>query len=367
MIGLVCFFLAACGPAPTDDPPGLVQTAAPELEGGISWINSRPLKLADLRGRVVLLNFFDYSCVNCLRVFPYLQEWQRRYADAGLVVIGVHTPQYEFSADPRNVYAAVMRSGLTYPVVVDSDGLIAEAYDNRFWPRTFLVDQAGVVRFDHTGEGAYIETERQVQELLAEINPARAFVPLMEPVHDFDRPDATCYPITPELYLGHLRGALDSPSTVLTNGVTMYRLPESIEAEKVYAQGAWDNQAEYLRHTRDTEALEDFILLRYDAVEVNAVMKPEDIYWKQVFVQRDGAWLPRSLAGTDITYDDEGRSYVRVDQARMYNLIRHQPYGHHQLRLYTTGLGLSVYSFSFGTCVIPDATTAAPAAGKESP
>lgn len=338
---------------------------APELEGGLTWINSSPLRLADLRGKVVLLNFFEYSCVNCLRTFPYLKEWQKRYADAGLVMIGVHTPQYGFSMDPQNVYAAVARLGLSYPVVVDSDFHIAEAYQNKFWPRTFLIDKEGLIRFDHTGEGAYPETELKIQQLLREIDPARAFPAVMQPVHDFDRPGANCYPITPELYLGQLRGELHSPSTTLTNDLAFYQLPDTIEPNKVYAHGEWSNQSEYLRHTRDTDELEDFILVPYHAVEVNVVMKAEDVYWKQVFIQRDGEWLPKSIAGHDVQYDEDGRSFAKVNQARMYNLIKDQPYGSHELRLYVTGKGLSVYSFSFGTCVVPEEVDQLKA-GKES-
>src|SRR5437867_12815072 len=106
---------------------------APELDGGLTWLNSSPLKLADLRGKVVLVDFFEYSCVNCIRTFPYLKEWQVRYAPLGLQIIGVHTPQYGFSMDPANVFAGVTRLGVTFPVAVDSEFHIADAYQNRFW------------------------------------------------------------------------------------------------------------------------------------------------------------------------------------------------------------------------------------------
>lgn len=108
-----------------------------------------------------------------------------------------------------------------------------------------------------------------------------------------------------------------------------------------------------MRHTRDTDDAQDLIALRYRATEVNVVMKPEDVYWMRVFVKQDGNWLPREIAGDDITYDDQGRSYVEAKSARMYNLIRHQPYGTHDIRLIVRSRGLSVYSFSFGTCEMP--------------
>ena len=336
------------GTAHTNEPA----KPAPELEGGLTWLNSTPLHLAELRGRLVLLDFFEYSCVNCLRTLPYLKEWEQRYHDKGLVIIGVHTPQYGFSMDPLNVFAATKRLGLTYPIVVDSNSAIADAYQNRFWPRLFLIDRDGHICLDHTGEGGYAEVELKIQQLLRAHNPTQPLPRVMDALHDVDRPGAVCYPITAELYLGQLRGVIGNPATT-TNHPASYRLPAQLATDQLYVQGEWDNASEYLRHTRDTPEPEDCLVLRYRAVELNVVMKPEDIYWSQVFVQQDGHWLPRDIAGADILYDATGHSYLKVDAARMYAVVAGQPYGAHELRLLVRGKGLSVYSFSFGTCLIP--------------
>lgn len=253
------------------------ESFAPELDGALTWINSTPLRLQELRGKVVLLDFFEYSCVNCIRTFPYLKEWQRRYGDHGLVIIGVHSPQYGFSMDPLHVNAGVKRFGLTYPVAVDSNLKIAEAYQNRFWPHKILIDRAGHVRYEHTGEGAYAETERMIQQLLHEIDRFKTFPPPMSPLRDIDKPGVVCYPITPELYLGLTRGKLGNAVDVKTNGPVVYEMPEQPEEGRVYAAGEWENQSEYLRHTRDTDDLIDFIALRYRATEVNVVAQPEEI------------------------------------------------------------------------------------------
>jgi hypothetical protein len=162
-----------------------------------------------------------------------------------------------------------------------------------------------------------------------------------------------CYPVTPELYLGYLRGSLGNAGTTHTNAPAFYLLPNELQEGRIYAYGQWSNHSEYLRHARDTEEPTDFLALRYRATEVNVVMKPEDIYWLRVFVTQDGKWLPRQIAGEDIVYDEAGRSHVEVKSPRMYNLIARQPYGTHELRLYVASKGLSVYSFSFGTCEIP--------------
>jgi thiol-disulfide isomerase/thioredoxin len=360
----ICVLLLAvlgCGKGEKPSPVA-VGAPAPELDGALTWVNSPPLQLAGLRGKVVLLDFFEYSCVNCIRTFPYIKDWIRRYADDGLVVIGVHMPQYGFSMDPNNVEGAARRLELSYPIAVDSDLKIGETYANRFWPRKFLIDKDGRIRFEHTGEGAYEETERMIQTLLREIDAGKTFPEPLAPLRDVDRPGAVCYPITPELYLGYVRGVLGNNETGVTNAPVTLTAPDELREGVIYAVGEWANHSEYLRHTRDTEALTDSIVLRYRAVEVNVVMKPEDVYWKHVFVRRDGEWIPRDIAGADIKYDEDDRSYVEVRAARMYNLIANQPYGVHELRLSTFGKGLSVYSFSFGTCVIPkDADTLRPA------
>jgi thiol-disulfide isomerase/thioredoxin len=326
---------------------------APELTGSLTWLNSTPLRIADLRGKVVLLVFFEYSCVNCIRTFPYVQEWEKRYTGDGLIVIGIHTPQYGFSMDPQNVFSGVKRLGVTFPIAVDSDSHIAEAYDNRFSPRVFLIDKGGRIRFDHTGEGAYAETELTIQKLLHEIDPAKNFPAPMGPVRDIDKPGAVCYLITPELYLGQTRGHLGNAENILSNGLGLLAIPEKRDEGRIYASGAWANESEYLRHTRDTDQPEDFISLRYRATEVNVVMKPEDVYWLRVFVKQDGLWLPKGAAGEDIKYDEQGRSYIEVKSPRMYNLIGRQPYGAYELQLIVQSRGLSIYSFSFGTCEIP--------------
>ncbi|MEI6084155.1 MAG: redoxin domain-containing protein [Verrucomicrobiota bacterium] len=349
----------ACGPSaqvpvpPVATYPTLVGQTAPSLDGALTWFNGPALKLEELRGKVVLLQFFDYSCINCIRTYPYLIEWDHRYSALGLQIIGVHAPQYEFSTDPANVLASVRRYNLAYPIAVDSHLQIAGVYSNRFWPRQLILDRQGVVRFDHTGEGGYADAEKMIQTLLREVNPTAKLPTLVPPVHDFDMLGAVCYPATPELYLGRLRGQLANPEVTSTNAIIQFHQPESRVEGKVYATGDWSVHDEYMRHAVDKEHLDDCLTVKYRATEVNIVMKPESIYWMQVFVEQDGHPLRKEIAGSDIRYDAEGRSFVRVDAARMYNVIDKQPYGQSEIRFSVRGQGLSVYSFSFGTCAMP--------------
>ena len=148
-----------------------VYPQAPELQGIVSYINTEngsPIKLADLKGKVVLFDFWTYTCINCIRTIPHLNEWYDRYADEGLVILGVHSPEFDFEKNPTNVQDAVKQFGIKYPVVLDSDRKTWNAYNNNYWPRHYLIDSQGYIRDDHIGEGGYNETERTIQTLLAE-------------------------------------------------------------------------------------------------------------------------------------------------------------------------------------------------------
>src|SRR5712692_787341 len=172
---------------------------APALEGG-EWIQQGPVELAQLRGhRIVLLDFWDYTCVNCIRSLPYVSEWHRRYAATGLVVVGVHAP--EFSLD--------------YPIVLDNSYAIWRAYSNRYWPAKYLIDAQGRLRYYHFGEGLYQETEKQIQKMLSELDPTAQFPPPITPIRETDQPGAVCYRVTPELYLGYARGQFGNPAGVI--------------------------------------------------------------------------------------------------------------------------------------------------------
>ena len=138
---------------------------APELAAG-SWINSQPLSIADLKGKVVMVDFWTYSCINCIRTLPHMNAWQEKYADKGLIIIGIHTPEFEFEKNYANVKFAVEKYGIKYPVVQDNDYKTWRAYGNSYWPRKYLIDKEGNIRYDHIGEGGYEETEKVIQQLL---------------------------------------------------------------------------------------------------------------------------------------------------------------------------------------------------------
>lgn len=163
---LTCLVAAACTQAVGgNNAPAPI---APEFTGIDNWVNSPPLKLSQLRGKVVLVEFWTFGCINCLNVGPYVKQWHERYRDQGLVVVGVHTPEYDEEKDLGNVREAVKRLGITYPVAQDNGYATWNAWSNQYWPAVYLVDKEGRVAYRRYGEGAYAATEAKIKELLAE-------------------------------------------------------------------------------------------------------------------------------------------------------------------------------------------------------
>lgn len=143
-------------------------TTAPEFTGIQQWLNSEPLSMGQLRGKVVLVDFWTYTCINCIRTLPYVKSWHEKYKDQGLVVVGVHTPEYPFERSTDNVKTAIKRFGITYPVAQDNKYATWSAYNNQYWPAVYLIDKQGKVVYQHFGEGAYASTEAKIRTLLAE-------------------------------------------------------------------------------------------------------------------------------------------------------------------------------------------------------
>ena len=162
----------ASATVPGPEAPGIVTPPggenAPDFRGIVQWINSPPLSLAKLQGKVVLIDFWTYSCINCQRTLPYVRDWHDKYSGLGLVVVGVHSPEFGFEKDEGNVREAVVKQGVTWPVAMDNDFRTWRSYENRWWPHKFLIDQDGVIRYHHIGEGAYVETELHIRNLLVE-------------------------------------------------------------------------------------------------------------------------------------------------------------------------------------------------------
>jgi cytochrome c biogenesis protein CcdA/thiol-disulfide isomerase/thioredoxin len=290
--------------------------AAPDVHDASAWINSRPLSLPKLRGKVVLVDFWTYSCINCLRTLPYLKAWDARYRSKGLVILGVHTPEFAFEHDQGNVSAAVKRLGIHYPVVLDNDYGTWKAYSNNYWPADYLVDQAGRVRDVHFGEGDYARTERDIRLLLA----ASKAGPLPRAGRDADRTPLEVR--TPESYLGYLRIGNYAGSPLRTDRLATYRFPASLTQDSFAYAGSWKVEGE-----RIVAGDRARLRLHFGARTVHLVLTGQGF----VTVELDGKTLPT----------------VRVDGARLYTLVAQQAASDGLLELHFTP-GLAAYAFTFG-------------------
>jgi thiol-disulfide isomerase/thioredoxin len=320
---------------------------APEI--GRVWLNSSPLSFRHLRGRAILVDFWDYTCVNCIRTLPYLQAWHERYGHKGLTVIGVHTPEFTFAQYESNVERGVREFGLTYPIVIDSNYELWKAFANKCWPTKYLVDGDGYLRWVHFGEGAYAECEETIQELLHEIQPGLSLPPAMEPVRAEDRPNAICYRPSPELYLGHRRGRIGNDGGFKEDAIAEYAFSGNVDPGYIYARGKWASTAEYMESV-DYEA--NSLLLRYEASGVNLVMASPRGPACEVEIRQDAGPLSTASATTDTRFREGGASFIRVQEARMYRLVDNQGFGTHELELHCPA-GLAAFAFTFTSCVDP--------------
>ena len=327
---------------------------ASEIKGISGWINSQPLKIGSLLGKVVLVDFWTYTCVNCIRTWPYLRQWYEKYADDGLVIIGVHTPEFTFEKEIRNVRKAVAKYGIRWPVALDNDYVTWEAYGNRYWPAKYLIDKDGIIRYTHFGEGAYGETESRIRELLEEsgeeLTEGESELPDYQSLDpDFlrnpsNRPTRELYAAQVYLYLGE-RGGHGPPDKVV-----VYEDPGEHERHLIYLQGPWHNSAESVRHARATVSFEDYLVLNYSAKSVNAVIRSEgdEAQPFNVLVKLDGEYVKAPYGGEDLVIEEDGRSSLYVDDPRMYSIIQAPSYGTHELTLSSNSPYFSVVTITFG-------------------
>ena len=228
---------------------------APELRGIAGYINTDDsISIANQKGKVVLVDFWTYTCINCIRTLPYIKEWHDKYKDKGLVIIGVHTPEFEFEKDYNNVKQAAEKYRLQYPIVQDNSYSTWRAYNNRFWPRKYLIDIDGFVRYDHIGEGAYAETEMKIQELLQERAERMGMEQdiSMEISRPEDAVSITGNIGTPELYLGYdfTRGNFGNEEGLPANRIVDYTLPEKMLDNYIYLEGKWKVNADNIENCK---------------------------------------------------------------------------------------------------------------------
>jgi thiol-disulfide isomerase/thioredoxin len=284
----------------------------------------------ELQGKVVLVDFWTYSCINCIRTLPYLRDWYGKYKDKNFVIVGVHSPEFEFEKSKENVAQAIKDFGLEYPVVQDNNFTIWNAYQNQYWPAHYLIDKNGYIRYVHFGEGKYAETENAVRMLLDE-TPLPTSGEVSQP-----------QPLTPETYLGAKRAASYSPQQQIDlTQPKNYSFVGNLEDDGVALQGTWEITDEYIVSDSDGS-----ILLNFDASKAYLVLEPEkgSTLPLKVTVELDGQPLPASY----YTQDMNKSGQIEVTKPRKYDLVDlKQSTGRHLLQI-KVPKGIRAFAFTFG-------------------
>ena len=319
-----------------------IEGKLPSLVGAIAWLNSQPLTVDELRGKVVLINFWTYTCINWLRQLPYVRAWAEKYKDQGLVVIGIHTPEFEFEKNIDNVRRASTEMKIDYPIAVDNDYAVWRAFGNRYWPALYFVDTQGRIRHHQFGEGEYERSERVIQQLLSESGTDRVGQEMVEvDARGFEAAADWDSLKSPENYLGYERTEnFASPGAVL-NKRRLYTAPAQLNRNQWALSGDWTigKQAIVLNKSGGR------IACRFHARDLHLVMGPTapgtSVRFR-VLVDGQPAVAARGL-------DIDGRGEGTVTEQRLYQLVRQpQPITDREFEIEFLDSGVEAFAFTFG-------------------
>jgi cytochrome c biogenesis protein CcdA/thiol-disulfide isomerase/thioredoxin len=328
--------------------PSAAATPTPTnaFAGATAWINSPPIDVASLRGKVVLVDFWTYSCINCLRTLPYLKAWNEKYKDSGLVIVGVHTPEFPFEKDEANVRKAVQDLGITYPVAMDNNYGIWRAFNNEYWPAHYLIDAKGNIRYTHFGEGAYDETEQQIRSLLEDANhkPLPGGASAIVAAGAEAASDANDV-LSPETYVGYERAkGFASPEGMNQDDMQRYTVPANLDLNQWAFDGSWRDGGQ-IATSRSISAA---IVYRFHARDLHLVLGPSN-NGKPV---RFRVTLDGKAPGEDHGVDTDADGYGTITDNRLYQLVRQQNSGgamrDRTFRIEFLTPGAQAYAFTFG-------------------
>lgn len=341
IVGLGIFYFTSSKPTEAGPKVSITSTSledknsslipVPELSSIDGYINTngKPITLAELKGKkVVLLDIWTYSCINCQRTLPYLNLWYEKYKDQGLEIIGLHTPEFAFEKVQSNVENAVKKFGIKYPVVLDNDYSTWNALGNQYWPRKYLVDMDGYIVYDHTGEGGYEETEKQIQKALKELN--ERLNTQKDVTTDISKPTNV---ITmdggkvksPEVYFGSGRNEYLGNGKAFQAGEQTFTLPTTISPNTLYLMGTWNIAAENAENKSTAS-----ILFSYEA--------------KNVYMAAGS----KSGVEVEIYQDEKFVKKIKITDEQLYPLIEDSSYGKHVLKIVIPKAGLEAFTFTFG-------------------
>jgi thiol-disulfide isomerase/thioredoxin len=345
LVATICWSTIAGRAVANAQEPRSIVGSSPlySLSGATGWINSPKLTAKELKGKVVLVDFWTYSCINCLRALPYIRAWADKYKDSGLVVIGVHSPEFDFEKERANVQRAVEKFGITYPVALDSNHAIWDAFHNEFWPAHYFIDIKGKVRFEHFGEGNYDQSERWIQELLQERNgKPMAAGPVNVDAKGVEAAPDTSEVQSPETYIGYARAArFASPGGIVQDLEKNYTAPAQPGLNEWGLAGRWTDheQVAVLKSTGGK------IVFHFHARDLHLVLGPTDRGKPVRFRVTIDGQAPGDNHGMDT--DAQGNGVVTND--RLYQLVRQKgAVTDHMFAIEFEDPGVQAFSFTFG-------------------
>ena len=364
----MCFLLNACQNTQSSTKilnSNQENNTSQEIEDISHWINTTPLTLSSLKGKVILIDFWTYTCINCIRTLNYLKDWHSKYNDSGLVIIGIHTPEFEFEKNIINVKTFVEENQIKYAVGLDNEYSTWRSFNNRYWPAKYLIDQTGEIKYQHFGEGNYNQTEQKIRELLSVSEKNISNIqPGNYPINPVDhRAFSNNYlkTLTRELYAGYVRNyslarqgrtppyISNSEYYSQKDTVIDFKDPGNHLNQFMYIHGNWLNEPQNITKANDSQSIdESYISIPFFARSVNMVSKALSNKEAVVIeIMLNNKYLTESEAGKDIKFSENGTSYIVVDQPNLYNLISLPEMQSGELQI-TSKQKFSVFAFTFG-------------------
>jgi thiol-disulfide isomerase/thioredoxin len=311
---------------------------APKIIGD-TWFNANQLDENDLKNKVILVDFWTYTCVNCLRTVPHLRSWWDKYRTDDFLIIGVHTPEFDFERNPENVKNAIEELDITWPVVLDNDYFNWNNFSNRYWPAKYLIDRSGNIVYSHFGEGAYAETEMMIQNLIKD-NLGSMELPNIDENEHVHGP--VCFVPTPELYCGYLRGIIANSEDYVEEEEHHYHIGvEELPHDTIGLNGNFLAMPEYLESRKKGAT----VLLEFKGTEVNLVIEPVGSE-STVIISFDQQELTPEIRGRDV--NDCGE--VVASEAKLYNLISSRNVLHGTISIRAESGNFRAYAFTFSGC-----------------
>ncbi|MFK3659161.1 cytochrome c biogenesis protein DipZ [Scandinavium sp. NPDC088450] len=329
--------------ATTNDVPQLIDGGPmPSLNGAVQWLNSPPLTAEALRGKVVLVDFWTYSCINCLRTLPYVKAWAEKYRSQGLVVIGVHAPEFAFERDINNVTKEAKKLGVTYPIAIDNNFTLWRAFNNNYWPAHYFIDANGHIRYTHFGEGNYAESERVIQELLRQAGSQNVSSGIAQVSGQGVEQQASGQDdISPETYLGYQRAENFASGEIQQDQASAYQQPQALPVNTWGLDGNWNIGGEHITLAGGKGR----IVYQFHARDLHLVLGPAANGNPVHFTVSLDGQKPGAMHGSDVNSDGRGT----VTDQRLYQLIRQSSgSGEHTFSIEFDDPGVTAYAFTFG-------------------